>query len=333
MSNLLKIVLLIVLILAGAVLIGPFLIPVPELEGLQPPAALAGPDSQFTTIAFPGTDGIEIHYRQGGAGQPDIVLLHGFSANLTTWDRVFDFFAENGSVYAYDRPPFGLSERLLRGDWDPDGPNPYTTAAAVEQLMAFLSDRGVDSALLVGNSAGGLIALQAAQTYPERVAGLVLVSPAVYTSGAPTFVARIANTPQLRRLGPLVARWFATNEDLRDSAYHDPASITPESIEKAAIWTRVEGWDAAFWQFTAAAGSAQSVIDRIPTTATPALVIAGDDDRIVPTEESVRLAETLPDAELVILPDCGHVPQDECPEAFTTAVASWLAQQSFAAVP
>lgn len=329
MKKWLRRLLLVLLVFAGLMLIGPFLVPVPELEGLQPPEALAGESSQFTTIPFAGTDGIKIHFRQDGRGGPTLILLHGFSSSLYTWDGVFDFFVEQGTTYAYDRPPFGLSERLLRGDWDQGGPNPYTTAAAVEQLRALMDAQGIEQAVLVGHSAGGLIALQAAQDYPQRVQGLVLVDPAVYTSGAPTWLGAVANTPQLRRLGPLVARAFAGSDRLRESAYYEPERIPPATLEKAAIGTRVEDWDKAFWQFTAAASSAEGIIARIGTVTAPTLVVTGEADQIVPPEESARLATALPNASLVTIPACGHVPHEECPEQFKGAVAAWLGRQSF----
>jgi len=315
--------------IAGLLFLGPFLIPVPELEGLQPARALAGENSLFITIPFTGTDGIDIHYRQGGSGDPVVILLHGFASNLYTWDSVFDSFAASGTVYAYDRPPFGLSERLLRGDWKADRANPYTTAAAVQQLGAFMAEQEIEEALLVGNSAGGLIALQAAQTYPQRVQGLILVDPAVYTSGAPTWLAAIADTPQLRRLGPLVARAFARSDRLLELAYHDPSSVSPEALEKALIGTRVESWDEAFWQFTAAASNNEDVVERIAATTKPALVITGAEDRIVPPAESARLASELPNAAFITISACGHVPHDECPEQFMVAVNEWLEQQPF----
>lgn len=54
------------------------------------------------------------------------------------------------------------------------------------------------------------------------------------------------------------------------------------------------------------------------------LVITGDDDRIVPTAQSVRLAEELPNAELVVVPACGHVPHEECPQAVIDAITAFL---------
>ena len=64
--------------------------------------------------------------------------------------------------------------------------------------------------------------------------------------------------------------------------------------------------------------------ERVKDVQAPVLVITGDDDRIVPTAESVRLASELPGAELVVIPSCGHVPQEECPEAFLNATTGFL---------
>lgn len=113
MKRLLKIILILLAVVLLIVVIGPFLVPVRPLEGLQPPEALAQENSQFLTLSYPGTDGIDIHYRAGGAGEPAFVLLHGFAGSLFTWDEVFEQFAGKGQTFAYDRPPFGLS------DWSP----------------------------------------------------------------------------------------------------------------------------------------------------------------------------------------------------------------------
>ena len=88
-------------------------------------------------------------------------------------------FSQLGTVIAFDRPAFGLTERPL--EWE--GQNPYSPEAQVELVIGLLDHFGVDQAILVGNSAGGTIAMQAALTYPERVSALVLVDPAVYNGG------------------------------------------------------------------------------------------------------------------------------------------------------
>lgn len=327
MKRLLKTFFIILAVVLLIVLVGPFLVPVRPLEGLQPPEALAQENSRFLTLPYPGTDGIDIHYRTGGEGEPAFVLLHGFAGSLFTWDEVFDLFAAKGHTVAYDRPPFGLSERLVEGDWD--GPNPYSPDAAIDQLLTLLDEQGIDRAILVGNSAGGTLALRTALAHPERVAGLILTSPAIYAGGgAPDFIQPLLNTPQLRRIGPLASRLLiGQGSSLENLAYHDPAAITAEQMDKARLGVQVEDWDRALWEFTAASQSSD-LVDRLNEIAVPVLVVTGDDDRIVPTEQSIRLAGELPDAKLVVIPNCGHVAQEECEVEFMAAVNVWLVNRS-----
>jgi pimeloyl-ACP methyl ester carboxylesterase len=86
---------------------------------------------------------------------------------------------------------------------------------------------------------------------------------------------------------------------------------------------QAENWDRGLWEFMLASRSVglDKQLDRIRV---PVLVITGDDDRIVPTAQSVRLAGELPNAKLVIVPNCGHIPQEESPAAFLQAVADFL---------
>jgi pimeloyl-ACP methyl ester carboxylesterase len=174
MSKFVRVLLIVLAVVLLLVLVGPFLIPIRPLPDTQPLAALTPPESEFVAVPFPGTGGIRTHVRTSGDSDPTFVLLHGFAANLYTWDLVFDEFAENGRVLAYDRIPYGLSARLLAGDWS--GPNPYTPEASIDQLIALLDAQGIERAVLVGNSAGGALAMRAALAYPERVQGLILIS-------------------------------------------------------------------------------------------------------------------------------------------------------------
>jgi pimeloyl-ACP methyl ester carboxylesterase len=320
MSKFVRVLLIVLAVVLLLVLVGPFLIPIRPLPDTQPLAALTPPESEFVAIPFPGTGGIRTHVRTSGDSDPTFVLLHGFAANLYTWDLVFDEFAENGRVLAYDRIPYGLSARLLAGDWS--GPNPYTPEASIDQLIALLDAQGIERAVLVGNSAGGALAMRAALAYPERVQGLMLISAAVYTiSGSPAFIALIANTPQMARLGPLVARLLPTL-GLEESSFHDPAARPPALAAKAALSFQVDDWDKALWEATAASDRVD-LTPRLAELTLPVLVVTGDDDRIVPTAESVRLAEELPNASLAVLPACGHVAQEECPAALMRAINDW----------
>ena len=296
----------------------PLLVPVPPLEGTQPPEQLADADSRFVRL-----ESINIHYKTSGEGEPSFLLLHGFGANTTSWDAVLEPLGALGTAIAYDRPAFGLTERPLT--WE--GENPYSTAAQPRIALGLLEHLGKERAILVGNSAGGTLALHMALQYPERVEALILISPAVYTGGgAPGFVRPLLQTPQLRRIGPLLVRSFlGRGASLLDSVWHDPSKITPEMQEGYTQPLRAENWDKALWEMTLATDY-PDIISRLGELQLPVLIITGDDDRIVPTADSVRLANEIPGAELVVIPNSGHVAHEETPEAVMAAIDEFLAR-------
>jgi len=307
-----------VVVLALLVLIGPFLVPVPALQGTKPVADLADQDSRFVTI-----DGLDVHYKTSGQGEPVLLLLHGFASNTFTWREVMGSLSEIGTVVAFDRPSSGLTERPLAGEWE--GSNPYTRDAQADLTVATMEAVGAEDAVLVGNSAGGTIAALTALRHPERARALVLVDAAIYDGGgAPSWVRPLLQTPQMRRLGPLVARVLRNQgERLLGLAWHDPSRITADIERGYAAGYMVDDWDKALWEFTLAS-SATDLSDRLDELTLPVLVITGDDDRIVPTDLSIRLAGELPNAQLVVIDSCGHVPQEECPEAFLEAVTGFV---------
>lgn len=309
--------LIILAVLAVVMLVGPFLVPVPPLENTVPPQELADADSLFLEV-----NGHMLHYKLYGDGEPVFLLLHGFASNTYTWHKVVDELAEQGRVIVTDRIGFGLSARPLT--WE--GDNPYSRQAQVEQTIGLLDALDVEQVILVGNSAGGTVAAEIALAYPERVTALVLVDAAIYTGGgAPAFVKPLLRTPQMRHLGPLVSRTFlAQGGSLLDLAWHDPSLVTAEDVAAYEKPLQVENWDKALWEFTLASDESD-LPERLDELTLPVLVITGDDDRIVPTAESVRLAEELPDATLVVIPACGHVPQEECPEPFIAAATEFFA--------
>lgn len=320
-----RILLALALILAVLLLVGPFLIPVPPLTDTRPPAELADPDSRFVEV-----QGLQLHYKETGTGEQTMVLLHGFGASIFTWREVMQPLAALGyRVVALDRPAFGLTERPLeweQADWS-DG-SPYSTAAQVDLTIGLMDALGIEDATLVGNSAGGAIAMLVALAHPDRVRGLILLDPAVYTGGgSPPLVRPLLRTPQMQHVGPLIARRIQEwGLDFARAAWHDPSRITPE------IWTgytrplQADNWDRAIWNLTAAS-SQPDLPAQLPRLTLPVLVITGDDDRIVPTEQSIRLAGELPQAQLAVMEACGHTPHEECPAPTLAAIQSFLAFQ------
>ena len=297
----------------------PLLIPVPPLRGTLPPEQLQDPDSLFVDV-----DGLKVHYKSRGSGEPVFLLLHGFGSSTFSWREVMEPMSQYGTIIAFDRPAFGLTERPLPGDWT-DG-NPYTAEAQVRLTLGLMDRLGIDQATLVGNSAGGTIAVLTAIAAPARVSRLILVSPAIYnTGGSPSWVSTIAALPQVRRIGPLIVRLLVKQlERSLPSAWHDPTKITTDVLEGYKKPLMVDNWDRAFWEFSVA-GRTAGLDSQVGAITTPTLVMAGDDDRWVATELSVRLSREMPNATLALIPTCGHVPQEECPGPFMQAVSSFLA--------
>jgi pimeloyl-ACP methyl ester carboxylesterase len=298
------------------VLVGPFLVPVPPLENTVPAETLADEDSRFIEV-----NGINVHYKMYGQGEPVFILLHGFGASLFSWHEVTAPLAEYGTVIAYDRPAFGLTERPMK--WE--GENPYSQDAQVELVIGLMDALNVEQAILVGNSAGGTIAMLTTLKYPQRVQSLILVDPAVYAGGgAPAWIRPLLGTPQMRHLGPLFARQIQTRgPEFIEAAWHDPSKITPEIMEGYQKPLRAENWDKALWELTLSSRES-GLAEHLGEFDLPILVITGDDDRIVPTEQSVQLAGELPNAQLVVVPQCGHLPHEEHPAEFMKAVEGFL---------
>jgi pimeloyl-ACP methyl ester carboxylesterase len=316
-----KILGIIVLAAALILLIVPLLYQAPPLTGTVPERELADPDSRFLEV-----NGVTVHYKEMGQGEPVVILLHGFGASEYSWREVMEPLSTYGRVIAYDRPAFGLTGRPMEGNWT--GTNPYSVQGNVELLDGLMDELGVEKAILVGNSAGGEVAAAYAIEHPERVQGLVLVDPAVGKGNrgpVPQWAVSLMALPQIRNLAPLLVRTIAGDmgNDIIRMAWHDPSRIDPEVYEGYRKPIRANNWDKSLYEFTIA-GNPVNYSERLADLTMPVLVVTGDDDRIVPTGQSIQVSRQIPGAELVVLKDCGHVPQEECPDQFMTSMQAFL---------
>lgn len=312
---------------------GPLLLIDPSPIAERAPALIdqAAATHAFVTIPVSGTQGLRIHYRdstdpEGDAIRPlgnrDFVLLHGFTFNLSTWDGLFASFARHGRTLAFDQLPYGLSEKPLPADLNTD--NPYAKESSIEQVLALMDALEMPSAILVGNSSGGTLALEVALRAPDRVSGLILINPWIY-SPRPTLPDWLANTLQMERISLLGARYLGRQMPLLERSYAVPERLDEARRERAASHTWSPGWDLAWGALLN-----RSLIDPVKVSEAlarieqPSLMIAGAEDRIVPLADAAQAAATMPNAEFAVLPGCGHVPQEECPILVSALISDWL---------
>lgn len=311
--------------LAGAILLGPFLVPVQSsgtLTNKEAAAQLWQGRSKFVEILDH-----EVHYVEAGDPNSDrlILLAHGFGASAFSYKAVLAPLAAHGHVIAYDRAAFGFTERPVK--WS--GVNPYSSQGQLEVIDALVDKFGSDKEVfLVGHSAGGALAAGYALEHQEKLKGLVLFAPAVYGSGgAPQWLNWIFDIPQLDHLGPLAVSSIASSGlEILDRSYNDPNQITEETLKGYTAPLQIIGWERAFWEFNKAP-RALDVAKRLSEITIKTLVITGDNDQIVPTDNSIRLAGELPSAELVVIEQTGHLPNEENPKEFATAIIRYIETQ------
>ena len=280
-------------------------------------ARWAQPPSEFMDL-----DGQLVHFRDEGpkADAAPIVLLHGTSASLHTWDGWAKALRGTHRVIRLDLPAFGLTGPFS-GRFAGQA---YTGANYASFVLAVLDRLGVQQFAIAGNSLGGEVAWRIAAQAPQRVTKLVLVDAAGYPlDGANIPLGwQIARLPVLGRLTehflprPLVVQGLV-------AVYGDPAKITEPLVDRYFELTLREGNRAALVQRAQTWTPAEGVAKVTGVTA-PTLVLWGGRDRIIPPANARRFAADIPGAQVQVFDDLGHVPQEEDPGRTVAAVVEFL---------
>ena len=307
--------------LAALLLGGPLLLPPPTAPTVSH-RELAYPDSRFVRLG-----GIDVHHLASGpSNAPALLLSHHFYGSAATWRKLTERLEGTNRVVAFDRPGFGLTERLVRAEHD--GPNPYSRAVAARIGWELLDHLDVEEAVLVGSSAGGTNVLEMTLLQPERVRALVLVSPAITGDvGPPTTLRPVLRSPQISAIAPHLIHRFVGEIDVARTAssWADPTRATEADAEPYQRMLGVDRWAEGFWEVINASPRPR-LGDDLPELEVPVLVVAGAQDRVISPRWNQRTAGAIPGARYVELPDCGHTPQEECPDALAGVISDFLAE-------
>jgi pimeloyl-ACP methyl ester carboxylesterase len=303
---------LVVVILLVIFSVTPFLLPVSQ--GTIDPRTLASADGSFIDV-----NGVTLYVEQSGPadGEP-VMLLHGLFGSTYTWrNQVPALTATGYRVIAYDRPPFGLSDKSPTLDYSP--------ASQADQLAALLDQLGVDQALFVGHSAGGAFLVRFAVRHPDRVERMVLAAGAL-EAGPPPGLGTFIGLPPVMRWGEVLIPAIFTRDRLASTIagfYADPTIMTPEAAAGYYRPFDVGNFGAGFMAVTRDS-TPQVTDDDLRGFAMPVLLLWGELDRVVPLTQTDRLQALLPDSSLEVIPGAGHQPMEETPNAFNQALLDWL---------
>lgn len=245
-------------------------------------------------------DGVAYFARPGRRGVP-VVGIHGFGGDKETWLFLATLIARSRGIVGIDLPGHGRSDDI-----------PEARASIrhhAEAVLRTLDHAGVDRAILCGNSMGGGIALRLAASWPDRVAGLVLVASVgrdVHAGSALTWADGD---------NPLIPRPEAIDEFMALALERPPP--VGRAVIRHVVTQRVRRADALhrlFRGFIRAGGEA-GVPSDLAQIRCRALVIHGEQDRIIDKRTALDLTQALPRADLVVMRGVGHVPQLEAPRA------------------
>lgn len=285
-----------------------------DVSGLIPHAE----NSHFVSV-----DGARIHFQEfGDTSKPTIILIHGYTASLYVWKTTAPLLADAGfHVVAVDLLGFGYSDKPSWFD--------YSIASQARMVSRFMNRLGIGRATVVGSSYGGAVAATLALDYAERVEKLVLVDTVCNDNLKNHPILKLASIPGIgEALTPFLigSRRFQRHRMRGTLARANHDLITNERVE--SILRPLTAADAHHSLLaTSRAWSACRIEQDAHMIIQPTLIVWGEDDKVIPVEDGHTLHDSILHSRLVVLKDCGHVPQEEKSELFIELVTEFCRHQ------
>jgi pimeloyl-ACP methyl ester carboxylesterase len=265
-------------------------------------------------------EGHRVRYLTAGEGPP-LVLLHGVGTSSGEWSWVLPDLARNHLVYAVDLPGYD-------GSYEPPDYAPAYTASFVN---SFLDAVGVERAVVVGNSFGGLVALHLALSEPARVSALVLSDSAGLGQAVNPLLAALSSPGG----GELATALAKTPPGAAQRAFRRALLMFARPWQIPLRWLKDQYKLAQLPNFTdATLGSIRTVVgpmgqrevllDRLPQLQMPTLIVWGIEDRVLPYSQAKEAIALVQDGSLELIPNCGHLPHVEQPKQFVSNIDEFL---------
>ena len=280
---------------------------------------------QLANSEFIDIDGMQVHIVRStkcanSASVKTIVLLHGTSASLHTWQGWTEALSAEYCVVSMDLPGFGLTGPFVNKTTE------YTSANYASFVIEVLDKLNLDKVILAGNSLGGKIAWRMAALYPERVSKLILVNAVGYPATPKSIPIgfRLASYPALK---PILRNILPRNVVKKSilSVYADDSKVDDALVDR-------------YYDLSLRAGNRSALSDRlrefdnvedqaqIKQLALPTLIMWGAKDDLIPVENAELFHQDIPNSQLQIFDNLGHVPHEEDPVTSVAVVKAFLAQ-------
>ena len=266
--------------------------------------------------------GITVNYTANcsPSKKPTLVLIHGFGASLETWTDIYPELCEQYSVIRLDLKGAGFSSKPRDEQ--------YAPIDQARLVLAFLTALRQTNVVLVGHSLGGGIALLSyflsTNSQELQIKGLILIDSAGYSQELPFFVSAVRNPIPEILSNLLPARYRAKH--VLERLFVDQTKITEERIDRYAFFLNTLGNRYALNQ-TAKQILPENVARltaEFPTIRVPTLIVWGEEDDVIPITYAQRFTQDIPNSRLVILPETGHMPQEERSHETFQAIHSFM---------
>ena len=267
-------------------------------------------------------DGVRIHFRDRGAGNP-IVFIHGFGASLDTWRYLEDGLKNDYRIVSLDLKGHGYSERALD--------DRYSLQDHAAVVLGLIDHLKLDKVVLVGNSLGCAVALMAAlraqQESTATVFAMVLIAASLDGDNLP-FYLRVLRVPVFGSVAAkLTPATFGTRLILK-RAYYDDEKVTDSLIELYAKYQRIPGTEHAL--ITTARQMIPADIsglrEALKKLEIPTLNIIGKHDQIISRESAEGVCQILPRCKNVTIGEAGHVPHEEKPQEVISLLKDFVSK-------
>lgn len=268
----------------------------------------ASPASKFIDMG----GGVEAHWRDEGNpnGRP-LLLVHGFSASLHTWEKWVPLLGGEYRLISVDLPGHGLTRT-------PNGYQP-TIEGYAEFVDAFMDKIALPKATVIGSSMGGHAAWELALRHPARVEGLVLIGAAGWPRAGDDSANEEAAIFKLLRnpvLGP-VMRDLDNSAMVRqgiESAFVNQSLVDDAMLARYVDLSRAPNHRATLVAITLGFSARDlATKEKLATITVPTLVLHGKQDNLVPVEGATLFGEAIKGSNVIIYDQIGHVPQEEIP--------------------